>query len=218
MMHAQRPHQDQSSRHDQFRTPYRALAKFVSDPVMRVSKNDHVYMTGRHQAFGCDVSLHYRSRNRQYQRPAEFVLKWPFGNGRAEQQKRVFHTLDEVEAFLRPPTQDVSWLGSLPDDHRRVILVALMHSLHDLDGTLTEEQDKVASRLKTILSPDSDMRASDRYDVPADSRYPIWAALVACLDNVHTPQDNMTAEQWELAEKLFSALDQQVELEKAPGF
>lgn len=40
-----------------------------------------------------------------------------------------------------------------------------------------------------------------------------WAALVALVDDVHAPQDQLTLEQWSAAETLCAQLDRQATLE-----
>lgn len=40
--------------------------------------------------------------------------------------------------------------------------------------------------------------------------YLLWAAMAAMSEDVHTPQDNLTVEQWATAELLFRRLDRRV--------
>jgi hypothetical protein len=41
----------------------------------------------------------------------------------------------------------------------------------------------------------------------------VWAALCAMVLDVHAPQDNLTADEWEQAERLFAEIDARVNAE-----
>lgn len=43
-----------------------------------------------------------------------------------------------------------------------------------------------------------------------DEKVALWAALVAMLDDVHQPQDNLTEAQWAAAELLLVKLDAEI--------
>lgn len=45
-----------------------------------------------------------------------------------------------------------------------------------------------------------------KYWTPKDI-YVLWAAMVAMVQDIHSPQDNLTEQQWERAERLLQELD-----------
>lgn len=44
-----------------------------------------------------------------------------------------------------------------------------------------------------------------------DERHACWAALVAMVDDVHSPQDNLSEVQWAAAERALVALDKAID-------
>jgi hypothetical protein len=188
------------------RTPYNRLACFVNEPVMRVSKGDHLYMTGENAHLGCAISLHYRKRSKLHNRPAEFILRYPFNQTvRGEQTIRTFHSTDEVELFLRPPSGDLSWIETLDDNTRQSVSDALSYALLDERRELSDIERQAIGTLYYHVAPDSETLSPARYEIPEDSRRIVWAAAYRLINRLDRLE--MLEEQTSLADAIIAKLD-----------
>lgn len=197
------------------KTPYNQLARLVNDPVMRVSKGDHLYMTGRSHTLNCVVSLHYRKRSKPHDRPAEYILRWPFGSAAVKQMVKTFASVDQLDEFLRPESGDLAWTEHVSDQQRRVVVAALSHALRGERPDLSEEDMEVANSLYFHIAPDSETRSPARYDLPNDSRAIVWAALYRMLNKMDDRLE-MFEPQMKLAESIMDTLG--LSPDRAPGF
>jgi hypothetical protein len=164
------------------KTPYNRLAVFVSDPYMRVTKTDHLYMVGHNEALGCKVTLHYRPRNKSMDRQAEFIVKWPYGENAARQETRTLHSTDEVEALLRPPLKDLGWVEKLTDQTRHALTLCLSYAVLEERPALSDEDKQAIRSLNFHISADSDTQSPLRYEIPQDYRRFVAAAVYRIMN------------------------------------
>ena len=158
------------------KTPYNLFACFVERPVMRQSTNGHLYMSGFNAALGCTVALHYQKRSKMQDLPARYIIKWAGGRGQP-QEVRSFTSLQEVEALLKPPVQEVGWIDRLTEQKRRIVTVALCYAFNR-DHQLFEGDDlQAAVDFLHQLSPDTESRSPLQFEVPSDSRAILWASI-----------------------------------------
>lgn len=188
------------------RTPYNQLTCFVDNPVMRISKTDHLYMTGDNTHLGCIVSLHFRKRSKQHDRPSEYILRYPFSQTvRMDQVRKVFHTMDEVELFLRPPTGDLSWIDSIDDETKQAISTVMSYALLDERRDLGPEEMAAISTLHHHVAPDSKTMSPARYAIPEDSRRIVWASSYGLLNSLDRLK--ILEEQTAFADAILEKLD-----------
>lgn len=175
------------------RTPYNRLACFISNPVMRTSQSDHLYMTGENTHLGCSVSLHYRKRSKLWGRPAEFILRYPFNPSvRTEQTEKVFHSTDEVEIFLRPPNGDLTWVDAIDDTTRQAVSNVLSYALLDERREMSGEELAAIKTLYYHVAHDSETVSPARYAIPEDSRRIVSASayrFLTSLDRLEMLED-----------------------------
>jgi hypothetical protein len=186
------------------KTPYNLFACFVDRPVMRETKNGHLYMTGFNAALGCTVALHYQKRSKMQDLPARYVIKWSYGRPGERQEVRSFTSLKEVEALLRPPVQDISWIAQLTDQKRRIVTAALAHALVGDHQKLEGDELQAAVDFLHHLEPDTGSRSPMQFEVPSDSSAILWASIRWLLMQ-RKEKLELGEGQLELAEKLLAA-------------
>jgi hypothetical protein len=188
------------------RTPYNQLACFISNPVMRTSQSDHLYMTGENTHLGCTVALHYRKRSKLWGRPAEFILRYPFNPSvRTEQTEKVFHSTDEVELFLRPPSGDLTWTDAIDDSTKQAVSNVLSYALLDERRQLGNEELAAIKTLYHHVAPDSETMSPDKYAIPEDSRRIVWASAYRLLKSLDRLE--MLEEQTAFADTILERLE-----------
>jgi hypothetical protein len=185
------------------KTPYNLFACFVERPVMRQSKNGHLYMSGFNAHLGHTVALHYQKRSRMQDLPARYIVKWA-GRPGEPQEVRTFTSLKEVEALLRPPVQDVSWIERLTDQKHRIVRAALEHALNGDYQELEGDDLQVAVDFLHHLEPDTDSRSPLQFEVPSDSSAILWGSIRWILMR-RTEKLEVGEGQQALAEKLLQA-------------
>lgn len=50
----------------------------------------------------------------------------------------------------------------------------------------------------------------NRFNWTPEDIYVLWAAMWAAVEDIHSPMDNLTDEQWDRAERLLKELDEYV--------
>lgn len=185
------------------KTPFNLFACFVERPVMRQSKNGHLYMSGFNAHLGHTVAMHYQKRSKMQDLPARYVIKWAGRPGEA-QEVRTFTSLKEVEALLRPPVQDISWIERLTDQKRRIVTAALGHSFNGDHQILEGEDLQAAVDFLHHLEPDTGSRSPQQFEIPSDSSAILWGSIRWILMR-RTERLEVGEEQWKLAEKLLQA-------------
>jgi hypothetical protein len=186
------------------KTPYNLFACFVDRPVMRESKNGHLYMTGFNAALGFTVALHYQKRSKMQDLPARYVVKWASGQPGERQEVRSFTSLKEVETLLKPPVQDVGWINGLTEQKRRIVTSALSHALLGDQQKLEGDDLQAAVDFLHHLEPDTDSRSPLQFEVPSDSNSILWASIRWILMR-RTEKLELGEGQHELARKLLAA-------------
>lgn len=186
------------------KTPYNLLACFVERPVMRESKNGHLYMTGFNAALGFTVALHYQKRSKLQGLPARYIVKWASARPGERQEVRSFTSLKEVEALLRPPTQDVSWIERLTEQKHRIVKAAFAHALIGDHQKFEGDDFQAAVDFLHHLEPDTGSRSPLQFEVPSDSGAILWASIRWVLMR-RTEKLELGDGQQELAGKLLAA-------------
>lgn len=98
----------------------------------------------------------------------------------------------------------LNWTNSLSLEMKEAVFAALLHSCSEIEYTTNVEA--AGTQLKNLLDPALNDTSAFQ-TIPPGFRRPIWASLVAYLDDIHAPQDNLSKEEWEAADALLRHLN-----------
>jgi hypothetical protein len=103
---------------------------------------------------------------------------------------------------------DTAWIGSLSQLEQQIVRASLIHTVHDLDDVTVDCTSAKAEHMPQSLdyavngATPTDFAAT----IPCKARPVLWASMWVAIKDVHAPQDNLTENQWILAETYLEAL------------